>query len=216
MRFNRKSLKLIAPPVIPLVSVQDMKDILKIDGDADDCRLALYIESAIDAMEKYTRRAFITRTFDLTMDGFSDSGDEAMARLGAGTHELPVSYFQGGADEFDLPYPPILSITSIKTRDVDNTETTVDSSTYRLDGDGGRVYLNISQIWPGNLRGRAAIVVRFKAGYGDDPSMTPAAIRGAVRDYVAQMYQCSGSCGMSDTCKSALDGYKLYDEMGML
>lgn len=216
MKFNRISLAVITPPAESPVTVAEMKLILRIDGTSDDALLQLYIDAAVDWAQKYTRRAFITQTLELTLDGFSQFGDEGLAAVGPGVHDYPRSYFiTDGSNEVNLPFLPIQSVTSIKTKDVDNSETTVDSSKYELDTTGGRIFLDIGEIWPVNLRERAAVKIRYVAGYGA-ASAVPAAIKQGIRQHVQKMYECAGVCEGGDACNSLFDGYRLFDDMGFL
>lgn len=214
MRFNRRSVKVTTPPALLAVTVDEMKEFLRIDGSDDNNLLELFIKSAIDAGEQYCRCSFITQTLELTMDGFVTDSDEAMARLGSGVFNVPRSSFVFGTGEIDLPSGPVQSVTSVKTFNVENMETTFSDDNYIVEVD--RIVLNQNSMWPTNLRERAAVKVVFVAGYGDNANDIPPAIRQAIRSHVGQMYECRGVCDMSDACKRLYDGYKRYDELGFL
>lgn len=214
MQFNRRSINVTAAPDVLVVTVEEMKDSLRIDGTDDDQLLELYIKSAIDAAQQYCRRSFITQTRELVMDGFTPDGDEAAARLGSGVFNIPRTVFYLSTGEIELPYGPVQSVTSIKTFDTDNTESTFSADNYEMEAD--RIFLNQGVVWPSSLRNRAAVKVTYVSGYGDEADDVPAAIRQGIRGHVQQMYECRGICDLSDACKRLFDGYKLYDEFGFL
>lgn len=215
MYWNRKSTKVITPPsaATRIISVDEMKDYLRVDTTDDDTLIGELIDTATEMARDHTRRAILEETLELTMDGFSDTGiDET--RLGRGVHDMSKSAALGYGDEFNLPFPPIVSITSIKTFSTDNTESTYDSAKYELDETGGRVYLNQSQTWPVNLRDREAVKVRYIAGYGSSATGIPLAIKQAIRQHTAAMYECRQACEMPKSCKALLSPYKLLDGLG--
>jgi len=219
MFYNRKSLKVITPfsdNPEKVISLSDMKNYMRVDGTTDDNLINDFIDIATEAAKQYMRRAIITETLELILDRPSNSGFDEVDRLGDGVHNTTRQSVYGYGNEIDLPFLPIQSITSIKTFDVTNAETTVSAAFYTLDGDGGRVFLNSGNVWPSNLRDRAAMKIRFVAGYGSVPSAIPAGIRQAVRQHVSYMYECRQSCEMPPACQALLQSYRLLDDMGMI
>lgn len=213
-RVNRKSLKIVTSPAALAVSVADMKEYLRVDTNNDDDLIQSFIESATEYIKQYIRRSLITETLELTMDGFGAAEYDPLLKLGSGVHTGSYVYLSGYGNEFDLPFNPIQSITSIKTYDRDNTESTFPSASYELDETGGRVYLNEGYTWPSNLRHREAVKVRYVAGYGDASTDIPAPIIQAIKLYVGKMYDCREACEMPCMCESLLMPYKLFDDMG--
>lgn len=213
-RLNRKSIEVITAPAAQVVSVADMKAYLRVDTSDDDDLISDFIDAAQESMKQYLRRALITETLELTMDGFGQNQDDPLLSLGAGVHTGSYPYLTGYGNEFDLPFAPIQSITSIKTFNRSNAESTLSSDKYELDEQGGRVYLNEGETWPSNLRHREAVKVRYTAGYGDAATDIPAPIVQAVKMHVGMMYDCRGMCELPESCKRLVDGYKLYDGFG--
>lgn len=215
MYWNRKSTKVITPPSgsTRIISVDEMKDYLRVDTADDDTLIGELIDTATEMARDYTRRAILEETLELTMDGFSDYGiDET--RLGRGIHNLSKSAALGYGNEFNLPFPPIVSITSITTFNTANESAVYSADNYELDETGGRVYLNQSQTWPVNLRDREAVKVRYIAGYGSSATGIPLAIKQAIRQHTAHMYECRQSCAIPKDCKALLSPYKLLDGLG--
>lgn len=85
------------------VTVAEMRDYLNIDFGAWDSLLATLITGARSKMERYTGCTFGTKTL--------------------------VATFQKVADNIDIPYGPIQSITSVKSIDESGVKTTLTAGT---------------------------------------------------------------------------------------
>ena len=66
---------LVSAPATEPVSLAEVKSYLRIDGTADDAVLTILIASARRSAEEYTKRAFITQTWQLTLDRFGRARD---------------------------------------------------------------------------------------------------------------------------------------------
>jgi len=215
MRYNRKSIVIITAPAALAVSVADMKTYLRIDTSDDDQLIEDFIVAATSSVREYVKRALITETLEMTMDGFScGEEDDRLLAMGAGIHTGSKNYFLGNPDNIELMFPPIQSITSIKTFDVANTESTFSSGSYQADEQGGRIYLNQGVVWPANLRRYEAVKIRYVAGYGNASTDIPAPITMAIKMHVARMYECREVCELADICKKMLAPYRLLDGLG--
>lgn len=219
MYYNRKTVVTVTPPATSPISLVDMKSYLRVDTSDDDDLIQDFIDSSTESVKQYIKRALITETFELSADGFGGNEIDSDARLdalGAGMHVISYPYVLGRGNEIEIPFLPIQSITSIKTFDRSNNESTFNSSKYELDEQGGRVYLNEGETWPSDLRSREAVKIVFVAGYGDAGSDIPAPIVQAIRLYVGKMYDCREACEMPDNCKRLLDPYKILDNLGWM
>lgn len=208
-KYNRRSIEVIsvtdqATDILPL---DDVKAFLRIDGTDDDALLTMLIGSAVESAEKYLRRAIRRQTIELTMDGFPFSDDDALARMGSGTFQVPPSYITGGYDEFDLPYPPVASVTSITTYSPSNAASVFAASSYILDG--ARITLNQGRTWPTDLRERAAVKTRYVAGYG--PVAVPGSIKLGMMQHIVAMYECRSGCDMPDAARGLMNAYRILD-----
>jgi hypothetical protein len=207
LRWNRASVVTITPPSVFPVSGADMEAYLGLPSGQDASMIAAFIAAATDAAKEYTRRCIATETLEMTMDGFPGGGaDDRLAALGPGTFEGTIASLLGG-EEFDLAFPPAQSVTYIRAYHPDNTFTTVDSATYTLDAPSGRVFLNEGQSWPMNLRSRAAVIVRYVAGF----TTVPPIIAQGIREHVAAMYECRGACDMPPQTRKIMDGWRRQD-----
>lgn len=206
MRYNRRTVEIVSVRDEDVIRMSEVKDFCRITDLDDEPMLAMFLASAIEAAEQFTSRAIRELTIDMTMDGFPVWDDDALVRLGAGTHLVPPSFVRGRADEFDLPRPPIKSITSITTYNRTNAASVMDAAAYLLDG--FRVALNEGYTWPSDLRDRAAVKVRYVAGYGP---LLPAPIKTGIMQHVSAMYDCRGGCEIPDAARAAMKPYRIMD-----
>lgn len=211
MRFNRKSAYVTASNDRLPITIQAMKDYLRVDSSEDDELIAAYINTAVEAIKQYTRRAIKTETFVFKADGFADAnGDERLLQLGPGVHTGSRPYLLGGGETLDLPFPPLQSVTSLVTYDRGNNALTFDAAQYQVDLQSGRIYLNESETWPSDLRAQDAVEVTYVAGYGS--TAVPAPILQAIRLHVEGMYD--GTCmGLSAEIMGMLAPYRLMDQL---
>lgn len=209
---NRKSLAVITPQsaAVPLISLAEMKAFMRVDTAADDSLIEDFVKTATDVISQYLQRSIISQTLELTMDRFNDSFDPVDA-LGDGVHEVP-SNFGSGCLFIDLPFPPTISVTTIKTTDQANAQTTLSSAAYTVDANAGRILLNTGYSWPTALRDRSAVAIRYIAGWGY--TSVPMPVRQAVRQYAAAMYDCRRMCELSPEVISMLAPYRLLDNRG--
>jgi len=157
-----------APANEPLDLEADVKPHLRIDFADDDG----YISLLVSAVRKHVEdgelaSALITQTWDLTLDNFPT---------------MP----------FELPRPPLQSVTSITYTDVDGNSDTVASSVYLAETTSwpGRIVFKQSQSWPSVvLKEAGGVVIRFVAGYGDDIDDVPEPIRLALLLAIGDFYE---------------------------
>lgn len=208
-RYNRRQVEVNAVTDLPtaIISLADAKAFLRVDGTADDALITMLIGVAVDSAEKYLRRSILTKSLILTMDGFPFSDDDALVRLGSGTHQVPPTWITGGYDEFDLPYPPVASVTSITTFNPANVGSVFSASAYIVDN--ARVVLNQGFTWPLDLRDRAAVKVEYVAGYG--AANLPSSIKLGMMQHLVAMYECRTGCDMPDAARGLMDQYRILD-----
>lgn len=197
LRYNRKSLTRTLVPASRVVSLPEMKQFLRLEESMtdDDALIVELIKGAEDVLERYTRRAFITQTWKLTLDGFS-------------------------AEEMALPRLPLQSITSLTTYNTADSASVFSSTLYTLDAAGGRVFLKEGASWPTALRSRGAVEIVYVAGYGNNASDVPEPIRLAVKSLVAILFEgravaMSDGCEMPKEISTLLEGYRLRDDLGL-
>lgn len=158
--------KLITAPVTEPVTLTEVKSQLRIDGTSEDTYLATLIAAAREYCEMFQNRAYITQTWELTLDGWPC---------------FPIK----------LPMPQLVSVTSIKYFDTANVETTWAASNYFVDADSepGRVGLAYGITLPTTtLREINAVKIRYVAGYGAATAV-PLRTKQAILMLIGHLYE---------------------------
>lgn len=134
---------LISAPTVEPVAITEAKNHLRVDTADDDALIQRCLVAARRWAEMYTRRAFVTQTWDVFYSRWS-----------------PV---------FEIPLPPLASITSVTMRTAADVALVVPADRYLVDTISlpGRVLLRPGEAWPSDtLWPLNPIVIRFVAGYG--------------------------------------------------
>jgi uncharacterized phiE125 gp8 family phage protein len=97
-------------------------------------------------------------------------------------------------DHIELAGTPVISVENVKYYSDDNTETTWPSSNYYVDifSEPARIILRDSGTFPTDLRAANGLEINFTAGYGSSPNTVPEAIRVAILQYMAYLYEHRG------------------------
>lgn len=142
------------------------------DFDDDNSYIGALVETArswIDAPDGWLGRALIKQTLELRLDGFGGVRSSA---------------------EIDIPFPPLISVASVKYDDTDGTEQTLDPSLYRIIGGAtARLVPAFRTFWPATRNQEESVRIRFDAGYGPAEADVPAAIRHAVLLLIGHFYE---------------------------
>jgi len=155
-------------PTIEPITRALFKEHGRIVIDDDDDYIDNLIKTARRQVEQITGRALITQTWIYYMDGWPRS------------------------NYFELPYPPLQSVTSVKYLESDATVSTWSSSEYIVDTDSepGRIVLDYGESFPSEaLLPSNPIYTEFKCGYGDDRLDVPDDIRHAMLMLCAHYYE---------------------------
>lgn len=135
-------LALINAPASEPLTLAEAKAQCKVEHTDDDALFNIFIQSAREAAEHITGRAFITQTWEQRLDEFPSA-------------------------EIELPKPKLLSIVSVKYIDVAGVEQTIDSANYTFDPTlPGWLLPDVDYTWPATEASANAVRVRFTAGYG--------------------------------------------------
>jgi uncharacterized phiE125 gp8 family phage protein len=160
-------LQLVTPPASEPLTLTEAKEHLRIETTAEDTFITGLIQAAREWCEEYQNRAYITQTWDLSLDKF------------------PGSLFR-------LPKPPLQSIASFKYYDKGGTEHVFDAADYEVDISSfmGRISLAYGKSWPSvTLRPMNGVVIQFVAGYGAAGSDVPERIRIAIKQLLGHLYE---------------------------
>lgn len=181
MRYGSK---IVTAPTLEPLTVAEAKAHLRVDAADQDGLISSLIVAARQYAEAFTRRAFITQTWDLFYDSFPNQDE--------------ISNTQ----QIDLPYPPLQSVTSVKYTDLGGVVQTLDPATYIIDADGpGRIALAYLKFWPVFRQVANSIQIRIVAGYGPAASDVPQTIKQAMLLLIGHWFQnreAVGSAGMAE------------------
>ena len=162
----RYALRLKTSPAKEPVSLAEAKLHLKIEAidTAEDSLIERLIVVARHHAETSTRRALVTQTWTLALDGFP-----------------------GGVIE--VPRPPLSSVTSITYIDPEGATQILAADRYRVDAqrEPGRLTPAWDESWPATRPVSNAVEVEFTAGYGT-PDKVPEDIRQALLLIVGRYY----------------------------
>lgn len=150
----------VVPPA-PIITLDEAKAHLRVEGTEDDDYITGLIAAAtawIDGPGGWLGRALGEQTLELRTRCFSRS-------------------------VLDLPYPPIISVESVKYLDSSGVEQTIDPALYEVGLSGVTAAYGTS--WPTARSVEEAVRVRYVAGYADG---VPASIRHALLMLVAEFY----------------------------
>lgn len=168
----------VAPTVEPL-SVQEVKDNLKITGNDDNDQLLRLIKSARLWCEGYTNRSFIKQTRTQYMDDFWQPSEYRPVR-----ERSAIELLQG----------PLLSVSgttviSVKYYDEDDVLQTMTSSDYWIDDKRPIPRIYVKDSWPTTKVRPNAVEIAYWAGYGTAASDVPAYFKDAMHMYIAHCYE---------------------------
>ena len=165
-----QTLRVATPPTVEPVSLAEAKRHCRVDTDDDNAYLTALIQAAREWVEVYLDRALITQQLVMTME------------------ELP--------EEIYLPRPPMATQGTATALSITYTApggatATLSSATYRVSRyeTPGEITPIYGTTFPANLEDENAVTVTWWAGYGDDGSKVPAAIRHAILMLVGHWYE---------------------------
>lgn len=192
-------LTLVAPSSEEPVTLDEAKLWCKVDAADDDDLLTALITAARQSAEDYTRRAFITQSWKLSLD--RPRGHD----IPSGVYDLPITALCGELPKaVELPRHPVRSISSVTTFATDNTDS--EFADYTLIGT--KLVLTQDGFWPSNLRNIGCVEIVTSNGYGDASSV-PEAIKTAIKMHVMAMYDGRTVCDMPSSCELLLRQYRV-------
>jgi uncharacterized phiE125 gp8 family phage protein len=185
-------LTLVTEPAQEPVGLGEAKDHLNIADDDHDGEVADAISAARARVETLTGRQLIEAVYELRFD--QTPGERVIC----------------------LPRPPLIEVEAITYLDAAGDEQTWDASNYQVDAPAGpkatrgRIAPAPGVAWP-TVKTDAfnAFVVRFKAGYGDEPESVPHELRREVKHLIARYYENRGDVLASDA-SARLGAFRVY------
>jgi len=187
----------IIEDVILPVNLHEAKDHMRVDTDNTDhdSDITFCLTAARQWVERFLNRRLMTQTVTKYWQDWPDK------------------------DYIIMPYGNLQSVTSIKYKDTDGTQSTWSSSYYIVDTDEepGRVVLAYGESWPTTtLYPTNPIEIIYSCGYGAYAGNVPEPIRQAIKIYAADLFEnresivIGASTAKLRTIEALLWPYKLW------
>ena len=156
-------LTLITPPSIVPVSLLTLRRQLNIadDDTTHDARLSAMASDAAEYVERHTRRAMITQTYEFTTNW---------------------------RKQIEIPRPPLQSVTYVRVTDIDGEETALASDKYEVVTGRFPGVIIMPDEMP-SLRDFEPVRIRFVAGYGTTEASVPAPMREIIARIVTFYFE---------------------------
>ncbi len=147
---------LVTPPALEPLSLQEVKDHLRVDGMEEDSYIEPLIKPAREWAEAFLNRALITQTWDLFLERFPRSS----------------------RTQIEIPLPALQQIVSVKYQDELDVEQTWSNTLYTVDTNRemGRIIPNVNETYPNTFGHIHDVTIQFVAGYGLNQQDVPRAI----------------------------------------
>ena len=176
-----------APTTEP-VTLQEVKEYLRVDDSTDERIIRPFIETARRFCEEHTGRALMTQTLVLHLDAFEDVDDPLWEGMRTGPY---INYYK---NYVVLPRSPVVSVSHVKTFDDADTESTFASSKYFVDTqrNPGRLVLRDGETFPTGLRVANGVEITYVGGYGSSSSAIPSPIKVGMREHITFLYEHRG------------------------
>jgi uncharacterized phiE125 gp8 family phage protein len=173
-----------AVPGLEPITTAEAKNYLRLDADLtqDDTLIAVLISAARAYAESYCNRSLVQQGWQLLLDSFPSP--QAFGVPWGQPWSIPANAIQ-------LERGPVITLDSIKYRDMGGTLQTMASSLYTLDASSPmpRVTPVFGAVWPVSLPQIGAVQVNYTAGYGVAATDVPAGIRQWLLLRVSTLYR---------------------------
>ena len=161
--------------VVEPIDLSDVKVHIKVSGTTDDDIIYNIMLQVRDYIETVLNRQLNTATLIYAID------------------EFPTKTI------FNIPRPPLQSITSIIYSNTDNVLTTLATTEYGTDtlSEPGRVYLLPDKAWPSTYNIPNAVKITYQAGYASAAAV-PRRIKLLMLLMIADLYKYRGAISIED------------------
>ena len=195
MRYQDANVKLqlITAPTIEPVTLDEAKFYLNIDIDLDDTLITSLIKAARLRCETITQRSFITTTWLQSFDFFQADHRHHRSGYSYGINFGYGNYYNWNwhnGDRLEVFRPRLQSVDYLKYYDSSDSIRTLDSSLYTVStGTPGFVVANPNTTFPNIICKPGAVLLQYKAGYGDTADTVPEDIKLAIKILTFHYYQ---------------------------
>ena len=206
-------IKVTTEPTAEPLSLQEVKEYLRIDDATDERVVQPLITAARQFAEEHMNRALMQQTFTLMLDAVIDQDQP----LYEGMRTAPdLNYYK---NYIVLPKSPVQSVTSVKTFNDSDEATTMAATKYYVDTqrEPARIVLRTGETFPTALRVANAIEVIYVSGYTSAFAI-PEPIRLGMLQHIAYMYEHRGDMyeaqGAPTLMKSLYAPYVIHSGLG--
>jgi len=184
------ALKLVTAATDKPVSLAEARQYLKIDSDqtAEDALIDALIATATETCRQFTGRELVNQTWRLFLDDFPGSTG---GPWWDGVREGALTEIPSARRWIELPRPPLVSVTHVKTYDDADVGTIFAATNYFVDTARvpARVVLRSTASWPVVDRVANGIEVEFVAGHGTNAESVPGPLRRGILLLVAELFE---------------------------
>jgi uncharacterized phiE125 gp8 family phage protein len=156
--------RLVTPPEAEPVTLDELKQQLRIDHDDEDTFLAAKLRAARRHVEGMTGLALARATYEIVLDRFPSA-------------------------EIHIPRGPLVSVTSITYVDADGGQGEITADRFTVDSASpeGWIVPVLGFTWPATMKTTNAVRIRFVAGY--DAAELPEPLREAILQLASWWYE---------------------------
>ncbi|WP_448031541.1 head-tail connector protein [Bradyrhizobium liaoningense] len=168
----------ITPPTVEALTLVDCKAALGISGTSQDPVIGAAIGAATDALDASTRgwlgRAIRVQQLELQLDSF------------AAGWECRNGSYSCHREAIELPYPPLITVASVKYFDSAGIDRTlVEGTDYRVQRmkaiDGKQLVEPVyGGSWPAARREAGSVRIRYNCGYDGSTNVMPRQLKTAI------------------------------------
>ncbi|MCX7903039.1 MAG: head-tail connector protein [Caloramator sp.] len=158
------NLKVIEGPKADVLTLEEVKSHLRVDGDDEDSIISSYIKAAREYAEIFTGRSFVEKTYE-----YITNPKEKYAYI-------------------ELPMPPLVEVLEVSAMQSTNEELLNEGKDYYIikGYDESLIYPSLERGWPKETLDRlGGIKVKYRAGYSE----APMSVKQAILILVAHFYE---------------------------
>ena len=207
-------LQITTPPTQEPVSLQEVKEYLRVEDNTDERILRPFIQTARNIAEEHLSRSLMQQTLTLFVDAYDELADPLWEGFRTGPY---LNYYK---NHIVLPRSPVQSVTAVSTFNDEDTETTFAASRYFVDNvrEPSRIVLRQGETFPTALRVANAIKVVYVTGYANAYAV-PEPIRMGMMQHIAYLYEHRGdmyeaAAPMPPIVKKLYAPYVVYKGLG--
>lgn len=170
------------------VSVSELKVHLRLEHDNDDT----YLNGLILASQQYVSNAISAPLLNSTCKSYYNVVSDILSVDTVWwTGVRQGSLQQTNVQRLELDFPRVFSLTSVKSYNVSDVETVIDTDFFRLDQSSVKPSVVKTAIgnWGNDLRPESSIIVEYVSGFGSTANDVPHVLRQAMMILCTHWYE---------------------------